>query len=81
MCCGAGCRFFTSRPQMEEFLASLLHFQHFRQFINNKIEQLKNRSSTRDLFDMEAMFYDDGRHVAVATVYILYFLILQYGVL
>jgi hypothetical protein len=51
--------FFTSRPQMEEFLASLLHFQHFRQFINHKIEQLKNKATARDIFDMEAMFYDD----------------------
>ena len=47
---------------MEEFLASLLHFQHFRQFINTKIDQLKNQSIARDIFDMEAMFYDDGRH-------------------
>jgi hypothetical protein len=51
--------FFTSRLQMEEFLASLLHFQHFRQFINTKIDQLKNQSIARDIFDMEAMFYDD----------------------
>ena len=45
---------------MEEFLASLLHFQHFRQFINHKIEQLKNQTVARDIFDREAMFYDDG---------------------
>ena len=54
------CSFFTSRHQMEEFLASLLHFQHFRQFINQKIDQLKNQSIARDLFDKEAMFYDEG---------------------
>ena len=59
------CRFFTSRPQMEEFLATLLHFQHFRQFINNKIDQLKNRSVNRDLFDIEAMFYDEGIYMYI----------------
>ena len=48
---------------MEEFLATLLHFQHFRQFINNKIDQLKNRSVNRDLFDIEAMYYDEGIYI------------------
>ena len=48
---------------MEEFLATLLHFQHFRQFINNKIDQLKNRSVNRDLFDIEAMYYDEGMYI------------------
>ena len=60
------CSFFISRPQMEEFLATLLHFQHFRQFINHKIDQLKNQSVARDLFDKESMLYDEGTvHVHV----------------
>ena len=45
---------------MEDFLAALLQFQHFRQFINHKIEQLKNQTVARDIFDKEAMFYDEG---------------------
>lgn len=52
---------------MEEFLSSLLHFQHFRQFINHKIEQLKNQTGVRDLFDKEVMFYDEGIYLHVYT--------------
>ena len=69
VCVCVCCRFFTSRPQMEEFLASLLHFQHFRQFINSRIDQLKNRSVNRDLFDIEAMFYDEGLYTCVVCTY------------
>ncbi len=45
---------------MEDFLGQLLHFQHFRQFINTKIDKLKNRSLERDLFDNEVMAYEEG---------------------
>ena len=61
------CRFFTSRPQMEQFLESLLQFQHFRQFINHKIDQLKNQTYARDLFDREVMFYEEGTYIHVHT--------------
>ena len=54
---------------MEEFLSTLLHFQHFRQFINHKIEQLKNQSVARDLFDKEIMFYDEGIYSNVYTIH------------
>ena len=53
-------RFLKSRPNMEEFLEQLLHFQHFQQFINSKIDKLKNRSIERDLFDNEVLAYEDG---------------------
>lgn len=62
---------------MEEFLSTLLHFQHFRQFINGKIEQLKNQTYERDLFDREVMFYEEGvctslhiPHTAITTTII-----------
>ena len=46
---------------MEEFLGQLLHFQHFRQFINSKIDKLKNRNLERDLFDNEVLAYEEGQ--------------------
>lgn len=61
MCYGFSlCRFLKSRPNMEDFLGQLLHFQHFRQFINSKIDKLKNRTVERDLFDNEVMAYEEG---------------------
>ena len=45
-------QFLKSRPHLEEFLGQLLHFQHFRQFINGRIEKLKNRMQDKDLFDI-----------------------------
>ena len=53
-------QFLKSRPNMEEFLGQLLHFQHFRQFINGRIDKLKNRIPDRDLFDDEVMQYEEG---------------------
>ena len=44
-----------------------MQFQHFRQFINHKIDQLKNQTSARDLFDREVMFYDEGTYIHVHT--------------
>ena len=55
--------FLKSRPNMEEFLGQLLHFQHFRQFINGRIEKLKGRSIERDLFDNEVLAYEEGEYV------------------
>ena len=54
-------RFFKSRPNMDEFLQKLLHFQHFRQFINSKIDKLKRRNIERDLFDNEVLAYEEGK--------------------
>lgn len=51
---------------MEDFLGQLLHFQHFRQFINSKIDKLKNRSLERDLFDNEVLAYEEGWLQALA---------------
>lgn len=51
--------FLQSRPNMEEFLRELLHFQHFRQFINCRIERLKSKKQERDLFDSEVLLYED----------------------
>lgn len=48
---------------MEEFLGQLLHFQHFRQFINGRIEKLKGRSIERDLFDNEVLAYEEGEYI------------------
>ena len=45
---------------MEEFLGQLLHFQHFRQFINGRIDKLKGRTIERDLFDNEVLAYEEG---------------------
>ena len=56
-------QFIKSRPHMEEFLGLLLHFQHFRQFINGRIEKLKNRIPDRDLFDDEVLQYEEGAWV------------------
>ena len=53
-------RFLKSRPNIEEFLESLLQFQHFRQFINGRIEQLKTRKVERDIFDNEVLTYEEG---------------------
>ena len=53
-------RFLKSRPNMEEFLGELLHFQHFQQFINSKIEKLKSRNVERDIFDNEVLAYEEG---------------------
>lgn len=58
------CRFLKSRPNMEDFLGQLLHFQHFRQFINSKIDKLKNRKIERDLFDNEVLAYEEGLFLA-----------------
>ena len=59
-------QFLKSRPNMEEFLGQLLHFQHFRQFINGRIDKLKNRIPDRDLFDDEVMQYEEGELVWMA---------------
>ncbi len=53
-------RFMMSRPGMEEFLKELLNFQHFRQFINGRIDKLKSQSVERDLFDNEVLMYEEG---------------------
>lgn len=55
-------RFLKSRPNMEEFLGQLLHFQHFRQFINSKIDKLKVKGMNveRDIFDNEVLAYEEG---------------------
>ena len=54
-------QFLKSRPHLEEFLGQLLHFQHFRQFINGRIEKLKNRTPDKDLFDNEVLQYEEGQ--------------------
>ena len=54
-------QFLKSRPHLEEFLGQLLHFQHFRQFINGRIEKLKNRVPDKDLFDNEVLQYEEGQ--------------------
>ena len=56
-------QFLTSRPHLEEFLGQLLHFQHFRQFINGRIEKLKNQVPDKDLFDNEVLQYEEGKTV------------------
>ena len=56
-------QFLKSRPHLEEFLGQLLHFQHFRQFINGRIEKLKNRMPDKDLFDSEVLQYEEGQSV------------------
>ena len=53
-------QFLKSRPHLEDFLGQLLHFQHFRQFINGRIEKLKNKVPDRDLFDNEVLQYEEG---------------------
>ena len=68
------CRFLKSRPNTEEFLEQLLHFQHFRQFINTKIDKLKNSRLERDLFDTEVMTYEEGiscynHYVIITAIY------------
>ena len=57
--------FLISQPSHEEFLCQLLHFQHFRQFINSKIDNLKNKIQERDLFDNEVLIYEEGGHMSV----------------
>ena len=52
-------RFLKSRGHMEEFLSELLHFQHFRQFMNSRINRLNQRME-RDLFDEAVVTYEDG---------------------
>ena len=64
-------RFLKSRPNSEEFLESLLHFQHFRQFINSKIEKLKTKNQERDRFDDEVMMYEEGRLNVHCTLCVL----------
>ena len=61
-------QFIKSRPHMEEFLGLLLHFQHFRQFINGRIEKLKNRIPDRDLFDDEVLQYEEGGLIRVIII-------------
>ena len=51
--------FIHSRPQMEEFLSQLLHFQHFQQFLNSRIDNL-NLHQERDMFDEEVIMFDEG---------------------
>ena len=50
--------FIHSRPQMEEFLSQLLHFQHFQQFLNSRIDNL-NLHQERDMFDEEVIVFDE----------------------
>jgi len=57
---------------MEEFLGQLLHFQHFRQFINGRIEKLKGRSIERDLFDNEVLAYEEGEYI-----YVFFFMVYE----
>ena len=61
-------QFLKSRPHLEEFLGQLLHFQHFRQFINGRIEKLKNRIPDRDLFDNEVLQYEEGEPNSLCLV-------------
>ena len=58
-------QFLKSRPHLEDFLGQLLHFQHFRQFINGRIEKLKNKVPDRDLFDNEVLQYEEGVFICV----------------
>ena len=44
---------------MDEFLGELLHFQHFQQFIKNRMDRL-NEHRERDIFDEEAIVFDEG---------------------
>ena len=53
------CSFLLSRPHMGEFLSELFHFQHFQQFVNNRIDRL-SKHKERDIFDEEAILYDEG---------------------
>ena len=66
-------QFLKSRPHLEEFLGQLLHFQHFRQFINRRIEKLKNRIPDRDLFDNEVLQYEEGQSSCTRTCTYLYY--------
>ena len=61
-------QFLKSRPHLEEFLGQLLHSQHFRQFINGRIEKLKNRTQDKDLFDNEVLQYEEGQSWSVWTM-------------
>ena len=47
---------------MEDFLSHLLHFQHFQQFINNRIHLLESNKG-RDLFDDEVILHEEGMSV------------------
>ena len=55
------CSFLKSRPNMEEFLQSLLQFQHFRQFLNSRIDAItKCSQKEKDVFDSELFTYEEG---------------------
>ena len=56
----SSCSFLKSRVHMEEFLENLLHFQHFQQFINGRINRLASNKE-RDLFDDEVIIYEEGK--------------------
>ena len=44
---------------MGNFLSDLFQFQHFQQFVNNRIDRL-SKHKERDMFDEEAIVYDEG---------------------
>ena len=46
---------------MGNFLSELFQFQHFQQFVNNRIDRL-SKHDDRDIFDEEAILYDEGNN-------------------
>lgn len=53
---------------MEEFLQSLLQFQHFRQFLNSRIDAItKCNQKEKDVFDCELLAYEEGLSTFVVT--------------
>ena len=62
---------------MEDFLEQLLHFQHFRQFINSKIDKLKRMNVERDLFDDEVLDYEEGSSRFVLSYLFMVLLLIQ----
>ena len=57
--------FLQSRPHLGDFLIELFRFQHFQQFVYNRIDRL-SKHKERDMFDEEAILYDEG----TCTLYI-----------
>ena len=55
-------RFIKSRPNMSQLLENLLHFQHFQQFINGRIQRKKGAFGiNRDRFDEAVSLWEDSK--------------------
>ena len=44
---------------MEKFLSEVVHFQHFQQFIKNRMDKLNERRE-RDIFDEAIILFNEG---------------------